>query len=516
MAALLPPVFVARAGDLYFSDQTRASGLVAQHIHGTDNYPHEYYEQMLAGASAGDFNNDGWQDVYVATGGGAPDKFFINNGDGRFTDQAQQWGIAVSHLGAGASVGDYDGDGWLDLYVTSFGPPGEQTFPGMHKLYRNNGDGTFTDVATAAGVHQTSVGFADGTGSAFGDFDLDGDLDLAVAGWQFGSTGNVIFRNEGDGTFTKVTLAMLDHELTFVNGFSPRFCDTDGDRYPDLMWVSDFGTSKYFINDGGLAFIEVTDAANVGQDLNGMGTTIGDFNNDLKIDWYVSAIDYRVDQSLPSGNKLYLNGGDHYFRETAEYVGVRHGGWGWGTVAVDLDNDGDMDIVETNGWDLHDYDTLPSVVFLNNGIGKFHEGAAQVGFIHNGNGRAMFNFDYDNDGDQDIVIFENRGELRLFRNDLMPENANWLRLLLDTSNNDELAPNGFGTRVDISANGKQQMRYLDGGCNYLSQSELAVHFGVGAASRIDTVRIHWASGQRTLLRDVPANQTMTVYAPAAP
>src|SRR5262245_16711778 len=207
-------------GQLLFTEIAADVGMTAVHAPGSGFHtsPVPDISFFLSSGAVGDFNNDGWQDLFVIIGGAAPDKLFINNGDGTFTDQAAQWGIGIAHLGIGVAAGDYDRNGWLDLYVTSFGQPVGPPAVGKHRLYRNNGNGTFTEVATVSGV--ASTGATDGMGPAFGDYDLDGDLDLFIPGWLGG--GNRLFRNNGDGTFTQVTAA-AGVQASSVFGFSPRF-----------------------------------------------------------------------------------------------------------------------------------------------------------------------------------------------------------------------------------------------------------------------------------------------------
>lgn len=491
---------LASGGVLQLQEVAGASGVAVTHDTPAGSAP----IPMFPGGSAGDFNRDGWQDMYVIMGGREADCLFMNNGDGTFTNYAESAGVAWRHVGAGASVGDYNADGWLDIFVTSWGPTGEQ--PGMHRLYRNNADGTFTDVAVAAGVNQTAANQPDGFGSAFGDYDLDGDLDLFVTGWILQSGGNRLFRNNGDETFTDTT-ANLNYNLRVTRGFSPRFVDMDGDRYPELLVAADYGTSKYFINNRNGTFTEATSAANVGHDENGMGNTVGDFNGDGLIDWYVTSI-FADSPNGPYGNKLYINHGNHLYAEIADAAGVDDGGWGWGTAAIDLNHDGLLDIAETNGWTNAQWLNERAYIYLNQGSLQFASVGPLVGMTHDGQGRGLMNFDYDNDGDQDVAIFSLGETLELFRNDLSGSDRNWLRLTFETHERPDLAPDGFGTRVEISVGGVAQTRYLDAGCNFLSQSELAAHFGVGAATTIDEVRVTWANGRTTVLEDVPANQTV--------
>jgi len=492
-------------GALTFQERAADDGLVAEHT-GPASI-------MAAGGAVGDFNNDGWIDVFSLGGGSASDSLFINDGDGTFTEQALQWGVAATHRGRGVAVGDFNDDGWLDLYVTSVGPIAGA--PGRHLLYRNNGDNTFTDVASQAGVDASSPTEPDGFSAAWGDYDLDGDLDLAVSGWSFQSGGNRLFRNNGDETFTDVTASVIQADLLDRRFFSPVFVDVNGDRRPELLWAGDFGTSRYFVNEDGQGFVDQTAASGVGLDDNGMGQTIGDFNNDGLPDWYVTSIfTPNGDEAVPgTGNMLYMCQVNHTFQETSLAADVKDGGWGWGAVAVDLDHDGQQDIVETNGTGVPEFTGEPSYVFMNNGDGTFTESHAAVNLLHTGQGRGLVNLDSDNDGDQDIIVFTHNGPVGYYRNDLAGPDANWLRVFLDTSTNDRIAPNGVGARVVATVGQETYTRWITGGSNYLSQSELSAHFGLGGASTIDQLTVEWPNGQDTVLTDVPVNQTMTIVAP---
>ena len=508
------------AAQLSFSDETQSCGILATHQPlfdpGCVTWECGYlFPDMSGGAVVGDFNRDGWQDLFIVVSGVAPDLLFINNGDGSFSEQGAEWGVALAHRGTGAVVGDYNNDGWLDLFVTSWGPA-EELAPGHHLLYRNEGGVSFTEVAAAAGVNQTSSALADGLGAAFGDYDLDGDLDLFVCGWHENNLGNRLFRNNGDGTFTDVTATAILGDLSGMRGFTPRFADMDGDRYPELLVAADYGTSRYLVNTGNGGFVDETSAAGTGADSNGMGQTVADFDGDGLLDWYVTSIHNDSDPGQ-TGNMLYINQGGHVFlgdEGSSILAGVNDGGFGWGTVAVDLDHDLDVDLVETNGWFVAQFVGELSKVFLNDGTGVFTEAARSVGLVHDLSGRGLMNVDYDNDGDQDLIFAASEGEVRVYRNNLVHTKAGWLRLLFDTTGHPQLAPDGFGTRVVATAGGVEQVGLLSGGCNYLSQSELTVHFGLGPATQIDELRVEWANGQVTTLADVPANQTLVLNPPA--
>jgi hypothetical protein len=462
-------------------------------------------EFMGGGGAVGDFDNDGDQDLFVVGGSAGVDRLYINDGSGHFTEQGAGWGVARTHQGTGAAVGDYDNDGDQDLYVTSLGGPFQRE-PGWNVLYRNNGDGSFTDVTSIAGVGIADAFQGDTFSGAFGDFDLDGDLDLAAAGWLGGSR---LFRNEGDGTFSDVTLSALDVDMSTNRGFAPRFVDMDGDRYPELLWVADFFTSHYFANNTDGTFSTMTPGNGTGLDSNGMGNTIGDYDGDGHLDWYVSS---RINhaQSNGSGNMLYMGGPKpHVFSEESVARGANFGYWGWGVVSIDINHDGYLDIYETNGFD-GSFETDPAILYLNDGTGSFSDHAPVCGMDVQSAGRGLLSADFDSDGDQDVVMFNNRQPMVYYMNEIdTADGANAITVDFDTSAVADLAPDGFGTRVELFSAGGSQVRYMDGGSNYLSQSELSVHFGIGADESAD-LTIKWANGGVTNLVGVtPGRYTIT-------
>lgn len=468
------------------SEQTRAVGLDA--VHATV-YQGPDVEFMGGGGVAADFDSDGDQDLFVIGGSGGVDRLYINDGSGHFSEHGAGWGVARTHQGTGAAAGDYDRDGHIDLYVTSLGLPGVRQ-SGHNVLYRNNGDGTFSDVTSTAGVSIGDAFQGDTFSPAFGDYDLDGDLDIAVAGWLGGSR---LFRNNGDGTFTNVTTTALNISMSANRGFSPRFVDMDGDRYPELLWVADFYTSHYFRNNADGTFTSMTPGNGTGLDSNGMGNTFGDYDGDGRLDWYVSS---RINHAMSSGsgNMLYrATPTPHVFDEISLTTGTNFGYWGWGVISLDINQDGALDIYETNGFD-GSFIADPAVLYVNDGSGNFDDMAPFCGMDDPTQGRGLLNADFDNDGDQDIVMFNSRQPMIYYRNDISGSDANAITLMLDTSAMSDLAPNGFGTHVRMVSANHDQVRYLDGGSNYLSQSELSVHVGLGSDSSAD-ITITWANGQ---------------------
>lgn len=243
------------SAQVMLTNRTVEAGLNVIHSPHKDIIP-SAMQWMTGGMAVGDFNNDGHQDLFWICGGGDPDRLFINDGKGSFDEQAVAWGIDELHGGCGAAVGDYDGDGWDDIYVSSFGTVSEALEPGHNRLYHNNGNGTFSEVAEAAGVNYASQSVPGGFGAAFGDYDLDGDLDLMVTRWGNEVSGDRLYQNNGDGTFTDVTDEALGAAIFGVWGFQPAFIDMNGDLYPELLIAGDFKESRYFVNNGDGTFTD--------------------------------------------------------------------------------------------------------------------------------------------------------------------------------------------------------------------------------------------------------------------
>ncbi|MGA1778880.1 MAG: FG-GAP-like repeat-containing protein [Planctomycetota bacterium] len=503
---LLSTLLVRAEGQtLVFTDQTVAAGVENLYTPGSFSFP-----TYTGGGVCGDFDGDGWQDIFIPSdgAGGSLDRLFMNNGDGTFTDEAAAWGMTIAHMGKGASVGDFNNDGHLDIYCTSAGPYNSSA-PGHHKLWRNNGNRSFTNVALSAGVAFTTAGGQDGFGSCFGDYDLDGDLDLFVSGTASNNAGSILFRNNGNESFTNVTIAaglMVGLPFTMF-GFAPRMVDMDGDFHPELLLVSDFGTSVYYRNNGDGTFSDWSWSSGTGLEENGMGQTVGDFDNDGLLDWYVTSI-YQPSIGW-TGNKLYMNQGNHVYSEISAAAGVFNGGYGWAAIACDFDHDGWVDIAETNGGSST-FQNEQSYLWLNNGDGTFSETAIASGLVHTVLGRGMLNLDYDNDGDQDVMILSLNDPNVLYRNDLSGPDRNWLRVFLDNNGSSAVAPHGMGSRVVINFGAESRTCHVHGGDNFLSMGELSAHFGLGAVPLIDTLTVHWPDGTTDQLTGVAVNQTITV------
>lgn len=504
----------AAAAQWHFTDVTTDAGLAYEHGYLPDATVGEHAE-VAGGVAAGDYDGDGWTDLYVIHGEAGRNLLFRNRGDGTFEDRAQSAGVALSpRRGSGPLFADLDGDGWLDLFVG-----GVDAVP--ISIFRNAGDGTFTDMTALSGIVPFEA--RDTYGATAADWDRDGDLDLFLAHWQssfytipFVSSQH-LWRNDS-GVFSDVT---FDAGLVPANGedamesFTAKFADIDADGWPDLLVAADFGTSKVFLNKGGSRFEDLTDRTVI-TDGNGMGAAIGDYDGDGDFDWFVSSIwdpnGVAEGNWDVSGNRLYRNRGDGTFEDATEAAGVRKGYWGWGSTFQDFDNDGHLDLFHVNGYgDVSIPETVefiadPARLFVGNGDGTFTERSAELGVADTGEGRGIVAFDYDRDGDLDIFIANNGGPPRLFRNDgLLPNRSVTVRLRQRGANFEAI-----GARVDAFVKGRMQRRLVEGGSNYLSQDPAEIHFGIGDATHIDRLDILWPDGESSSVGPIVAGSRIEV------
>ncbi|MFI5307583.1 MAG: CRTAC1 family protein [Polyangiales bacterium] len=483
---------------------------------------------MSGGAAAGDFDGDGLIDLY-ATRIDAPGVLYRNRGDGTFEDVTDRYGLAEGIGSNGAAFADIDNDGDLDLYVTS-------VLDHRFYLFRNQGD-HFEEQGASLGADVASDYRHHGFGAAFGDFDRDGFLDLHTTEWVQLPLDDPrpsharLLHNLGSaspGSFEDVTgpagVDLIAGTRGTRTSFASSFADMDGDGWPELLVVADFNTSRLFWNDGHGAFNDGTLFSHVGTDLNGMGTAIGDYDGDGDMDWFVTGIfdpSYMCSDSDSdvcgwgtNGNRLYQNRGDRSFRDVTDIAGVRDGGWGWGAAFFDYDNDGDLDLVMTNGVDFPYpeaalFRTDPMRLFRNDGNGTFTDVAVELGIDDRGDGKGLLVFDYDDDGDQDLLVVQHEGTPHLYRNDGGNQHA-WLRVRLrgTASNRD-----GVGARLTLVRRlGEAPLvRDLLGGTQFLGQSESVVHFGLGdLEGPVRELQIQWPSGRRQILRNLAPRQTLLV------
>ena len=476
---------------------------------------------MTGGAATGDYDNDGWPDLYV-TCVNAPNRLFRNTRDGRFLEVVLPGGLNVN-LNSTSSYccwADVNNDGFLDLFVLTWSEID------LRHLYMSDGAGNFTDETVLRGLALPPGGTNQRFASAvFGDYDLDGDLDLFITERNgLNNVANLLFQNDGSGFFTDVTAA-AGISLPATYGFTPRFSDINNDGWPDLLIAADFGTSRMLKNLGNGQFSDITTAAGVGTDENGMGSAVGDVDNDGDLDWFVTSI-YDPDDSCAtqscnwgnSGNRLYRNDLNDSFTDATDIAGVRDGYWGWGASFFDFDNDGDLDLGMTNGFANSGSFTTrfladPVRLWQNDGTGVMTEVSASTQFTDTGSGKGFLVLDYDRDGDLDVFIVNNSAQPVLYRNNGGNTNS-WLKVRLRGHRTNRF---GIGARILVQAtqNGPTQMREITCGNNYMSQNELEAHFGLGSGvSTIQTVTVQWpASGLVQVLNNVAANQSLLIEEP---
>lgn len=477
-------------------------------------------EREVAAVAVGDFDGDGWDDLLVTRTHGRP-LLYANQGDGTFADVALLAGISVPVATSGAAWGDFDNDGDQDLFLATLGDT-------RWWFFLNDGFGAFTEAAVERGVAVQSGSQHSGTSVAVADYDLDGYLDIYVAEWRTTlGMGDVpsharLLHNRGasePGWFDDVTVeagVSLDDVWEVVDtapgvyGFAPGFADLDADGWPDLVVVSDFGCSRLFWNAGDGTFLDGTAAANVGLDDNGMGSTFGDFDLDGDLDWFVTAI---TRPGMPPGNKLYRYDGFRTFHDTALAQGVAAGGWGWGATFFDPDNDGDLELMMTNGWYFTDHLQETNLLWRNDEGAYAAEIAAAAGVADVSQGRGVAVLDYDADGDEDVYVANSFEAPFLYRNDTGNHN-DWLRVraIGTTSNRD-----GIGARVTVhtTPSSPALVKEIGSAAHYMAQSERVAHFGLSwGADPVAQVRVHWpASGQLQVFTDVPRNSVLVATEP---
>jgi enediyne biosynthesis protein E4 len=431
----------------------------------------------------------------------------------------------------GVAVGDVDNDGDLDLYVGAYGP---------NVLYRNNGDGTFTDTTAAAGVGGGATDWTSSVG--FVDYDRDGDLDLFVVNYLeysvddnpwcgfkkdgfrtycnptlFDGTPDRLFRNRGDGTFEDVSIAAgVANPAGKGLGFT--FCDVDADGWPDIYVANDLVRNFLYHNSGDGTFKDITYGAGVGFDANGkpqagMGVDCGDIDGDGRLDLFVTNFSDEL-------NSLYVNLGDSVFEERSAQLGLGSGfaPLGFGTRLFDMDNDGDLDIYVTNGHVIDNvalYTKTASyaqrdLLYANDG-GRFTDvsAASGTGLQIERVGRGLAAADYDGDGDVDLAIANMDAAPVLLRND-SPAGHHWLTIRARGRASNRF---GLGARITVVTGKRSQVRDLTNGASYLSAHDTALHVGLGGATTADRVEIAWPSGARQVLTDVAADRVLVVEEP---
>lgn len=522
-----------------FTDVTQQAGIRFLHINGEKLVKNYIFEAKGGGVGFFDYDNDGYLDIWVVQGstierfrkGDNPHgALYRNRGDGTFEEKTKEAGLdRTPGWGMGVTFGDYDNDGFTDIYLTNMGP---------NVLFRNNGDGTFTDVTAKAGVGDERWS----SSAAFADYDNDGYLDLYVCNYitldynqlpEPGSGGycfykgravlcgprglpgaaDVLFRNNGDGTFSDVTeeAGVVDKDLLY--GLGVVWADVDNDHDLDLYVANDDGPNLFYVNRGDGTFEEMGFLTGLAVSMDGrnqgsMGVDIADYDNDGLLDAFLTH--FSVDYST-----LYRNQGNLLFEDITGQTPIMEDDWNkvsWGTRFVDLNHDGWKDILYANGHVapfLIDSDTgeqyyEPISLYINQqgknfvNAGRMAGNDIQVGKA----GRGVAFGDFDNDGDIDFLVANLNDTPSLFRNDLSTDN-HWVmfRTVGRQSNRD-----GIGARISVTTGDLTQIWEVKRAVSIFSASDPRAHFGLGPHERIDLVRVEWPSGKVQESRNIKADR----------
>jgi hypothetical protein len=535
----------SQVSGIQFIDVGREAGLDVPNVWGGIDHKRYIIEAKGSGLAFFDYDNDGWLDIYLTNGtrlgenwpaSSAPtSQLFKNNRDGTFTNVTDKSGLARTGWQTGVCVGDYDNDGWDDLFCC---------FWGHNILFHNNGDGTFVDVSRKAGLYNEQVRW--GAGCTFLDYDRDGYLDLFVCNyikldpqetgsskepatclWKGipvlcgprGLTGdtNILYHNNGNGTFTDVS------GVTGILKPGPRFSitavsyDFDNDGWPDIYVAVDSQASILYRNNHNGTFTDVAVAggcaySETGREQAGMGVAVGDYDCDGFFDIFKT--NFADDTS-----NLYHNNGDGTFSEVTSLagIGVNSQYVGWGCGFLDYDNDGWPDLMQING---HVYPEIaghdvgqtfknPRLVYQNLGNGRFKDVSAMLGpgiSEHFSSRGAAFG-DYDNDGDIDVLVLNMNDLPSLLRND-GGNKQNWIKIkLIGTKCN----RSAIGARVRVVTGGHAQIDEVHSGSSVMSQGDLRLHFGVGRSETIDLIEVKWpTTAQIERFSQVKANRILTI------
>ncbi len=541
-------------GPMVFEDVSKGSGLASwNHVMGTAQKKY-ILETDGSGVGLIDYDNDGWLDIYLVngstydalTGKTTPPHaaLFHNNHDGTFTDVAKQAGVTNDRWGFGVAIGDFDNDGWPDIFVCNFG---------KNRLYRNNHDGTFTDVAEKAGV--TLGNWSDG--ATWGDYDGDGRLDLFVSGYVHynlnhqpdSDTGEVpfaycqlhgfkvmcgphglrgepdhLFHNNGDGTFTDVSVKAGVADKDAYYGFTAIFVDVNNDGKPDLLVANDSVPNYLYINKGDGTFEDQSYVSgfalnNEGREIASMGLAVGDYMNNGLVDLLVT--DFSDDYKA-----LYRNDGAASFTEVGEQAGITQVAVpfvGWGDGFIDYDNDGWKDIMMINGHvypqvDQHDWGTTfaeRALLFRNTRDGKFEYVPAVrgTGLATLTSGRGAAFGDLFNNGKTDVVINPIDGPPVLLKN-VNPDHHHWVELKLvggaDGATGRRSPRDAVGATVYLTANGLRQREDVMSGGSYISSNDQRPHFGLGDATDAGAAEIHWPDGSKETVKLPAEDRIFTI------
>ena len=524
----------------HFTEVARSAGITRPVLYGSGNSKNYILESIGCGCAFFDYDNDGWIDILVLGGSdfasqntGVSNRLYHNNRDGTFRDVTMEAGLTKGGWACGVCVGDYNNDGFDDLFITYWG---------QNALYRNNGNGTFTDVTREAGLLSTSARY--GSGCTFVDYNRDGHLDLFVsnyAGFEYGKTPrpgeqpycfflnmpvncgprglpfgrHSLYRNNGDGTFADVSDAAGVSAARTSYGLTAVAADFDNDGWPDIYVACDSSPSLLFMNNHDGTFREEGGVrgvaySNDGQEQAGMGLAVGDSSGTGRLDIFKT----NFAGDLPI---LYRNLGNALFEDATRESGlaVDNRFVCWGTGLEDFDSDGWPDITIATG---HIYPELehrypdspyksPLLLYRNLGHGRFEELSDQAGsaILEPHSSRGMAFGDFDNDGDVDVLVVNLGEPPSLFRNHAEGKN-HWIKIRLEGTVSNRSA---IGARLEVTANGMKQIKEVQSQSSFVSCNDFRLHFGLAGALTAD-IAVRWPNGKRQSLNGLKADQLYTI------